>query len=34
VYHYRFDTREIKQPIQDVVTSCGWIYKGVAFGAL
>ena len=34
VYNYRFDTREIKKPIQDVVTSCGWTYKGVAFGKL
>lgn len=34
VYNYRFDTREIKQPIQDAVTSCGWTYKGVAFGKL
>ena len=34
VYKYRFDTREIKKPIQDVVTSCGWTYKGVAFGKL
>jgi hypothetical protein len=34
VYNYRFDTRELKQPIQDAVTSCGWTYKGVAFGKL
>jgi len=34
VYKYRFDTREIKKPIQNVVTSCGWTYKGVAFGKL
>jgi hypothetical protein len=34
VYNYRFDTREIKKPIQDAVTSCGWMYKGVAFGKL
>lgn len=34
VYNYRFDTREIKKPIQAVVTSCGWTYKGVAFGKL
>ena len=26
--------KEIKKPIQDVVTSCGWTYKGVAFGKL
>ena len=34
VYNYRFDTSEIKKPIQDAVTSCGWSYKGVAFGRL
>lgn len=34
VYNYQFDTREIKKPIQDAVTSCGWTYKGVAFGKL
>lgn len=34
VYKYRFDTREIKKPIQDAVTGCGWTYKGVAFGKL
>ncbi len=32
VYNYHFDTREIKKPIQDAVTACGWTYKGVAFG--
>jgi hypothetical protein len=31
---YRFDTREIKKPIQAAVTACGWTYKGVAFGKL
>jgi hypothetical protein len=34
VYNYRFDTREIKKPIQDAVTQSGWTYKGVAFGKL
>jgi hypothetical protein len=34
VYHYHFDTREIKQPIQEAVTACGWTYKGVTFGKL
>jgi hypothetical protein len=34
VYNYRFDTSEIKRPIQDAVTSCGWTYKGVAWGKL
>lgn len=34
VYKYRFSTKEIKQPIQDAVTGCGWTYRGVAFGKL
>ena len=34
VYKYRFSTAEIKKPIQEAVTSCGWVYKGVAFGKL
>jgi hypothetical protein len=34
VYSYRFDTREIKNPIQEAVTGAGWTYKGVAFGKL
>jgi hypothetical protein len=34
VYNYRFDTREIKKPLQDAVTSCGWTYKAVTFGKL
>ena len=34
VYNYHFNTKEIKKPIQEVVTSCGWTYKGVAFGKL
>ena len=33
-YKYRFETGEIKKPVQDAVTACGWIYKGVAFGKL
>jgi hypothetical protein len=34
VYNYHFDTREIKKPLQEAVTGCGWTYKGVAFGKL
>jgi hypothetical protein len=34
VYNYRFNTNEIKKPIQEAVTACGWTYKGVAFGKL
>lgn len=31
-YHYFFKTSEIKGPIQEAVTACGWVYKGVVFG--
>lgn len=34
VYKYKFNTKELKQPIQQVIASCGWNYKGVAFGSL
>ena len=34
VYKYRFNTNEIKKPIQEAVATCGWEYKGVAFGKL
>ncbi|MBI2757919.1 MAG: hypothetical protein HYX49_04490 [Chloroflexi bacterium] len=34
VYKYRFNTNEIKKPIQDAVAACGWTYKGAAFGKL
>ena len=34
VYNYRFNTNEIKKPMQEAVTACGWTYKGIAFGKL
>ena len=34
VYNSRFNTKEMKKPVQEAVTSCGWIYKGMAFGKL
>jgi hypothetical protein len=34
VYKYRFNTNEIKKPIQETVAVCGWTYKGIAFGNL
>jgi hypothetical protein len=34
VYNYRFNTNEIKKPIQEAIKACGWDYKGVAFGKL
>ena len=34
VYKYRFDTKEIKTPLQEAVTDCGWTWRGVSFGKL
>ncbi|MCX6056210.1 MAG: hypothetical protein NTZ74_15105 [Chloroflexi bacterium] len=34
VYKYKFNTNEIKKPIQEAVLASGWTYKGVAFGKL
>jgi hypothetical protein len=34
VYKYKFNSNELKKPIQDAALACGWIYKGVAFGKL
>jgi hypothetical protein len=34
VYKYRFNTNELKKPIQEAIAACGWTYKGVAFGKL
>jgi hypothetical protein len=34
VYKYRFNTNELKKPIQEAAAACGWSYKGVAFGKL
>jgi hypothetical protein len=34
VYNYRFNSNEMKKPLQEAVTACGWAYKGVAFGKL
>jgi hypothetical protein len=34
VYKYRFNTNELKKPIQEVAASSGWNYKGIAFGKL
>jgi hypothetical protein len=33
-HKYRFTPQELKSPIQEAVTECGWTYKGVAFGKL
>ena len=34
VYKYKFNTNELKKPIQEALAACGWSYKGVAFGKL
>ena len=34
VYNYRFNTGEIKKPLQEAVTAHGWTYKGVTLGKL
>jgi hypothetical protein len=34
VYKYRFNTNELKKPIQEAATACGWTYKGISFGKL
>jgi hypothetical protein len=34
VYKYKFNTNELKKPIQDTAAACGWTYKGIAFGKL
>lgn len=34
VYKYRFDTKEIKQPLQEAVTDCGWTWRAVSLGKL
>ena len=34
VYKYRFNTNELKKPIQEALAACGWNYKGIAFGKL
>jgi hypothetical protein len=34
VYEYKFETREIKDPLVEVAQQNGWGWKGVAFGKL
>lgn len=34
VHKYRFNTNEIKKPIQEVTAACGWRYQGITFGKL
>lgn len=34
VYNYRFNSGELKKPIQEAVAGAGWTYRGVAFGKL
>lgn len=34
IYNYRFNSSEVKTPLQQVVTDNGWLWRGVAFGKL
>lgn len=34
VYNYRFNSKEMKGPLQDVASASGWGWRGVAFGKL
>ena len=34
IYNYRFNTKEMKEPLQNAVTQGGWRWQGVAFGKL
>lgn len=34
IYNYRFNTKELKGPLQTTVTKNGWRWQGVAFGKL
>jgi hypothetical protein len=34
VYKYKFNTGELKKPLQETTAACGWSFKGVSFGKL
>ena len=34
VYNYRFNTAEMKTPVQEAITGAGWTYRAVSFGKL
>ena len=34
VYDYRFDTKEIKEPLREAALANGWGWRGVSFGKL
>lgn len=34
IYNYRFSSKELKSPLQEVVAANGWRWKAVAFGKL
>ncbi len=34
VYNYRFNSGELKKPLQEAVLANGWTWRGVAFGKL
>jgi hypothetical protein len=34
VYNFKFNTAEMKTPVQDAITGSGWTYRAVTFGKL
>ena len=34
VYNYKFNTAEMKTPVQQAITDSGWTYRAVSFGKL
>lgn len=34
IYNYRFNSKEMKTPLQNAVTGLGWTWRGVAFAKL
>ena len=34
VYKYKFNTGELKKPLQETTAACGWNFKGISFGKL
>ncbi len=34
IYNYRFNTNELKKPIQEALKALGWTYKAISFGKL
>lgn len=34
IYKYRFNTNELKKPIQEALSALGWTYRAISFGKL